>query len=134
MERHMAVSRPAQTPQFGLQPVGGERPVLPEDYNKLMRRFDFFVRPRVLDADFDEQPLEPNDGAAYLLGSDLDGDAEWEDQAEGTIAYFNATLGAWEYFVPVEGQIVYDLDEGEFLWWDGEAWQPLVAEGDGGEG
>lgn len=67
-------------------------------------------------------PADPVDGAVYVLTA--------APNANAVAAYSN---GAWAYFLPSEGWLVYDRGADTYISFNGNAWVPFTG-GGGGEG
>src|SRR5665213_2357475 len=88
--------------------------------NESLRRLDALVFLAVEDKDATAPPGSPSDGARYIPGATATG--VWSGK-EDTVAHY--VDGAWEFYTPREGFLVYLRDEDLFYLHNGTAWVTL---------
>lgn len=90
-------------------------------HNEALRMLDAIVHLSVLDRTLATPPLEPADGARYLIPSAPTGD--WQHH-EGEIAAFQD--GAWAFFTPLAGWLCFVANERTLLVFDGATWTTVA--------
>lgn len=95
-------------------------------HNEAIRALDALVQISVEDNDLTAPPLNPVEGASYLIAAPATGD--WAGK-ENTIAAYQD--GAWMYYEPNEGWIAWLKDENIQTVYDGTSWQILSGGGAG---
>ncbi len=68
-------------------------------------------------------PAAPNEGDIYILTAD--------PNSKAVAAFSN---GAWTYYPPIEGWLLYDKTKDAYVQYDGAAWKVLATGGGGGGG
>ncbi|WP_075995610.1 DUF2793 domain-containing protein [Salaquimonas pukyongi] len=91
-------------------------------HNEALRMLDALVQLSVKRRDDSGPPASPAEGDRYALSGSPTG--VWEGQG-GKIAAFQD--GAWAFFVPQTGWILWDEEEEETLVWDGSGWRPAFS-------
>lgn len=86
-------------------------------HNEAIRALDAIVHIAVLDATLASPPSEPTDGDRYIVAADAT-DA-WVSRS-GHIAAWQD--GAWQFYQPREGWLVWDRSGELLLVWDGTTW------------
>lgn len=92
-------------------------------HNEALRMVDSLLHIHVLSRGTDAPPPAPADGARYIVGNNPTG--EWAAEI-GAIAAFED--GAWVFYRPAEGWLAWDGDTGEFVGYDGAAWNTISAQ------
>lgn len=92
-------------------------------HNEAIRALDAIVQLSVLDRDLTTPPLTPTDGERYIIATSATG--EWAGKDDQITAYQD---GAWMYYSPLEGWLVWIADEDRLLVWDGAAWVDFISE------
>jgi len=90
-------------------------------HNEAIRALDCLVQLSVADRHLAAPPGSPVEGERYLVAAAASG--AWVGQS-GRIAAFQD--GAWAFYVPRDGWIVWVADENVALVYDGGAWSTLV--------
>ncbi len=91
-------------------------------HNEAIRALDVIVQLSVLDRDLSEPPGAPADGERYLAASGASG--AWAGKDLNIAAWQD---GAWAFFAPREGWLVWVADEQSLLVWDGADWRSAAA-------
>ncbi len=86
-------------------------------HNEAIRALDAIVQLAVIDRDLTSPPPSPDNGDRYIVATSATD--EWEDQDRNIAAYQD---GAWTFYAPHTGWIVWVADEDTLLAWDGENW------------
>jgi hypothetical protein len=86
-------------------------------HNAALQVLDAVAMLSVLDRDLAIPPVTPSDGDRYLVASSPSG--QWAGQ-EGKIAAWQD--GAWSFYGPREGWLIWIADEDIFLIFDGASW------------
>jgi Protein of unknown function (DUF2793) len=94
-------------------------------HNEALRALDAIVQLSVLDRDLAAPPGSPADGAPYIVAASPTG--AWTGHSGSITAYQD---GAWAFYAPAEGWVVWIADEDAAVAWNGTAWAGL-ATGDG---
>lgn len=116
----------SESPSLGLPYILAQQSQKHVTHNEAVRKLDALVQLGVLDRDLAAPPVSPADGDRYLIAASPTG--AWAGQAARISAYQD---GAWVFFVPKAGWLVWIVDEEVLLAYDGGAW---VATGSGGGG
>ena len=116
-----------QTPNLALPYIMAAQAQKHITHNEAIRALDALVQLMVLDRNLTAAPGTPADGDRYIVGSSATG--EWAGHDLEIAAYQD---GAWAYYVPGEGWIVWIADEDLAVAWDGAAWSALSSGGGGG--
>ena len=98
-------------------------------HNEALRALDAVVQVGVLSRALAEPPVSPSDGERYLIAAGPTGD--WEGHA-GELAAFQD--GAWAFYAPQSGWLVWISDEEVLVAWSGTAWVTAGSGGGGGGG
>jgi hypothetical protein len=91
-------------------------------HNDALRILDALVQPAVLSRVLTVPPATPADGDRYIVPTGATGD--WSSQAGSIAAYQD---GAWAYYGPRVGWIVWVIAEGALLLYSGSAWGSAFA-------
>jgi hypothetical protein len=93
-------------------------------HNEALLALDVLCQTSVLDRDCGSPPMNPQDGNRYLIPASPSQDAnnQWKEK-ENALAIWRD--GAWYYYTPNVGWIVFIQDEEEFVFWNGQAWKPM---------
>ena len=110
------------TPRLGLPYLQGNQAQKHVTLNESLRALDALVQLAVISSVETFEPAEPDDGDLYLLPEGATGDA-WSGAAAGDIAVFHD--GAWQFFAPAEGWIVFDRGDGALRVRVGSDWKGL---------
>mgnify|MGYP005990310471 CR=1 FL=1 len=94
--------------------------------NDSLQRYDQLVQMTVINRTTTAPPGSPSEGHAYIVATGATGD--WATQVGNVAAWVN---GAWLYFTPREGWIVWDEAADEHVKYDGSDWVLMVT-GDSG--
>jgi Protein of unknown function (DUF2793) len=89
-------------------------------HNEALRGLDAIIQLAVADRDLATPPASPGDGERYLVAASATG--EWTGH-DGRIAAYQD--GAWLFYEPREGWIVWIADENVALAFDGSSWLSL---------
>ena len=89
-------------------------------HNEALRMIDALVSVAIEQVDLEEPPSSPGTGARYLVANSATGDwsghdleiAAWQD-------------GAWMFYAPLAGWVVYALDVRSLLVFDGSQWTAI---------
>jgi hypothetical protein len=86
-------------------------------HNEAIRGLDALVQLAVLDRSLATPPGSPGDGERWIVAASPTG--AWSGHATEVAAWQD---GAWRFFEPRTGWLVYVVDEGVLLAWNGSAW------------
>src|SRR5437016_4816683 len=86
-------------------------------HNAAIRELDALVQLAVLDRDLATPPGSPSDGQRWIVAASPTG--AWTGHATQVAAWQD---GAWRFYVPRLGWLVYVIDEGKLVAWSGSAW------------
>jgi hypothetical protein len=94
---------------------------------QLFRGIQTLVMPNVISMALSTPPLSPTFGQAYVVASSPSG--AWAGQANNITAWAidsqsgpPVTTGAWEFYAPQAGWVVFDQTTSAFWAWSGSAW------------
>lgn len=87
--------------------------------NESLRRLDALVGLAVLSRQVDGEPLDPQEGDAYILPAGASG-ANWDGFDVNDVVYF--ADGAWFGTSPPQGLSAWIIDESARLVWTGAVW------------
>lgn len=113
------------TPNLGLPYIMAAQSQKHVTHNEALRALDAIVQLSVLDRDLAAPPGSPADGARYIVAASPTG--AWTGHSGSIAAYQD---GAWAFYAPAEGWVVWIADEDVAVAWNGTAWAGL-ATGDG---
>jgi hypothetical protein len=113
------------TPNLGLPYIMAAQSQKHVTHNEALRALDAIVQLSVLDRDLAAPPGSPADGARYIVAASPTG--AWTGHSGSIAAYQD---GAWAFYAPDEGWVVWIADEDVAVAWNGTAWAGL-ATGDG---
>lgn len=91
-------------------------------HNEALARLDAIVQLGVLDRHLTVPPGSPADGDRYIVAAAATG--AWTGWDLSVASWY---AGAWLRLVPREGWLCWVADEDNILFWNGAAWQPLIA-------
>lgn len=114
------------TPNLSLPYIAAAQAQKHVTHNEAIRALDAIVQLAVLDRDFTAPPATPSDGDRFIVAVGANGDWAGHD---GSIAAWQD--GAWMFYAPQEGWLVWIGDEQTLVAYDGAAW---VSVGGGGGG
>jgi hypothetical protein len=86
-------------------------------HNSAVRALDALVQLAALDRDLATPPGSPSDGQRWIVAASPTG--AWAGKATQVAAWQD---GAWRFYVPRVGWLVYVIDEGKLVAWSGSAW------------
>src|SRR5436853_2461648 len=86
-------------------------------HNAAIRALDGLVQLAALDRDLATPPSSPSDGQRWIVAASPTG--AWAGKATQVAAWQD---GAWRFYVPRLGWLVYVIDEGKLVAWSGSAW------------
>jgi hypothetical protein len=86
-------------------------------HNEAIRGLDALVQLAVLDRDLTAPPGSPSDGQRWLVAASPTG--AWSGHAADIAGWQD---GAWRFYTPRTGWLVYVVDEGVLLGWNGSGW------------
>jgi Protein of unknown function (DUF2793) len=86
-------------------------------HNAAIRALDALVQLAVLDRDLATPPSSPSDGQRWIVAASPTG--AWTGKATQIAGWQD---GAWRFYVPRIGWLVYVIDEGKLVAWSGSAW------------
>ncbi len=115
-----------QTPNLALPYIMAAQAQKHITHNEAIRALDSLVQLMVLDRDLTAPPGAPADGDRYIVAPSATG--EWAGHDLEIAAYQD---GAWAYYVPGEGWLLWIADEDIAVAWDGTAWSALSSGGGG---
>ncbi len=95
-------------------------------HNEAIRALDVLVQISVLDRNLTQPPAAPTEGARYLIAPQSTGG--WTGRS-GNLAAFQD--GAWAYYAPKEGWVIWIGDENKLVVFDGLSWTEVGASGTG---
>lgn len=101
------------------------------DFRTLLRALDQLLEAVVLSRTLTAPPGSPANGAAYIVGPSAGG--AWAGSDNKIAAWTTDDpanpSGAWEYFTPNPGWLVFSVADGGFFYWTGSAWAALSTGG-----
>jgi hypothetical protein len=106
-----------ETPNLNLPYIMAAQAQKHVTHNEAIRRLDAIVQTSVVDRDLGAPPGSPVEGACYIVAAGATG--AWTGR-EGEIAAYQD--GAWAFYPPREGWIVWVCDEDLLCAWDGADW------------
>lgn len=89
-------------------------------HNEALWRLDALV-PKVVDSRTAPPPASPQEGNVQIVPPGTGG--AWTDH-DNEIAYYYNEM--WSFISPIEGMMVYVLDEGIFVKFNGTDWEPVT--------
>jgi hypothetical protein len=110
------------TPLLNLPYIAAAQAQKHVTHNEAIRMLDALLQIAVVDRDLAAPPAAPLDGERFIIAAAPTG--VWAGHA-GHIAAFQD--GAWAFFEPREGWIVWVSDENMLLAWSGTAWIAAAA-------
>ncbi len=113
------------TPNLGLPYIVAAQSQKHVTHNEALRALDAIVQLSVLDRDLASPPGSPANGARYIVAASPTG--AWAGHAGSVAAHQD---GAWAFYVPAQGWVVWIADEAVAVVWSGTAWTG-IATGDG---
>ena len=90
-------------------------------HNEALRALDAIVQIAVVDRDRNDPPVGPVEGQRHALGAVPTG--VFAGHAGEIAAYQD---GAWAFYVPRQGWLIWDASDGVLLARDGSDWRPVV--------
>lgn len=93
-------------------------------HNEALRMVDSLLQISVNAVDAATPPSTPTPGARYIIGAEAGGD--WTDK-DGQLAAFED--GAWAFYPPQAGWIIWDKTEGALRVFDGTEWRAVEGTG-----
>ncbi|MDX2158994.1 MAG: DUF2793 domain-containing protein [Hyphomicrobiaceae bacterium] len=107
----------SQTPNLKLPYLLAAQAQKHVTHNEALRMLDAIVQISVADRDLTAPPGSPGDGDRYVVAAAPSG--AWAGHAGEIAAYQD---GAWAFFPPGEGWLVWVADEDILVTWSGTAW------------
>ncbi|AIF51996.1 DUF2793 domain-containing protein [Pelosinus sp. UFO1] len=98
-----------KTPNLGLPYIVQSQAQKEVTHNQGLNLLDFLVDRTVKDKDMTAPPASPLEGDAYIIPSSSTG--VWAGK-DGQIAQFIG--GAWDYYIPRQGWLLYVIDEDKY--------------------
>jgi len=105
---------------------------------QIMRMLQSLVQANVIDVTLTAPPDGPSNGATYVVAPGATG--AWADQ-DNSIAYWTTDDpdnpdGAWDFYAPLEGWLIFNVNDGKFYWFNTgtPAWEVAFTPGGGGGG
>jgi hypothetical protein len=105
------------TPRAGAPLLAASQAQKSVTHNEALYQFDALLCAQFLDRDLSAPPASPADGDTYLVKATATG--AWTGQ-DGKIAY--CADGAWRFYAPFAGLVVYVVDENALIVFNGKAW------------
>jgi len=93
-------------------------------HNEALRILDSLVQLAVLDRDLSAPPGSPNEGERWIVAASPAPSGAWAGHGDEIAAWQD---GGWQFYAPKLGWIVYTVDEGALLTWDGSAWDDFFS-------
>lgn len=112
----------ANTNKLGVPLLAADQSQKHVTHNEALQRFDQLVQQTVINRTTSVPPGSPSEGHAYIVAAGATG--AWVGQENNIAAW---VLGAWIFFAPRPGWIVYDEALTIHLKWDGAAWGPAFS-------
>ena len=112
----------ADTPNLGLTYIEAAQAQKHVTHNEALKRLDAVVQLAVLDRTASAPPAVAAEGERHIVGAGASG--AWAGKS-GAIAAFQD--GAWIFYAPREGWLVWVAAENQALVWHAAAWQALPA-------
>lgn len=111
-----------QTPKFKLPFIMPNQAQKHVTVNEAFQRVDTLAQLSVISNQQTEQPENPAEGDAYILGQDVTG-ADWAAQPPAEIAMFHS--GSWRFVTPYIGWRAWNQSTEAMLFFDGTDWKPV---------
>lgn len=108
------------TPNLALPLIAAAQAQKHVTHNEAVQALDALVQCAVLDRDLAAPPASPAAGDRYIVAAAATG--AWAGRSNQVAAWQD---GAWSYFPPRAGFLVYVADEGALRLFDGSAWSAL---------
>jgi len=86
-------------------------------HNEALVALDTLTQVSILDRNLSTPPGSPSEGDTYIVGSTATGD--WSGEENSITTYYDSV---WRFYTPKEGWLVYVVDEGVHLKFDGTSW------------
>lgn len=110
------------TPNLSLPQIAAAQAQKHVTHNEALAILDAVVQAAVADRDLTAPPVSPAEGQRWIVKPTATGDWAGHNNA---VALWDG--GAWNFYVPKAGWLVYVLDEGALVTWSGSAWINAVA-------
>lgn len=91
-------------------------------HNEALQRLDALVHLTVLSRAISSAPDAPVAGGRYIIAEN--GQGSWQDHELEIASYEN---GAWQFYQPNNGWLVWVSDENQLVVWTGENWEPVTS-------
>ncbi|MGK2284707.1 DUF2793 domain-containing protein [Pedomonas sp. V897] len=88
-------------------------------HNEALAMLDLLAHPAVEARGLAEAPAAPEPGQAWIVGAGAAG--AWAGQDNGLALW---TTGGWRFAAARPGMLAWVKADGQFVWFDGAAWQP----------
>lgn len=86
-------------------------------HNEALTLIDAALHACVEEGTLSAPPAAPEEGQSWIVGAAAIG--AWAGQTDRLAAW---TAGGWRYITPVPGMLVWNLDAGYWLHWNGAGW------------
>lgn len=96
-------------------------------HNEAIRALDVLVQTTVKDQDLTTPPISPIEGDSYIVANSATSD--WADKDLQIASWQD---GAWMFYTPQEGWLVWVIDEAQIFVFDGLIWSAASSSGGGG--
>lgn len=107
----------SDTPNLGLTYLSASQSQKHVTVNEALVDLDTLTQTNIVDRDLSTPPGSPSEGATYIVGSS--GTGAWASQDNNIATYYDS---AWRFYTPKTGWLVYVVDEGVHLKYNGTAW------------
>lgn len=111
----------SDTPNLSLPYIASAQAQKHVTHNEAIRSLDALVQVAVVDRDLTAPPLSPAEGERYIVASGATG--AWATHDAKLAAWQD---GAWAFYSPREGWIVWVSDEGLLVCWNATAWTEVT--------
>lgn len=112
----------SQTPNLHLPYLDANQNQKTVTHNAALTALDVLVNCQVQSAALTAPPGAPADGQCWIVGSAATG--AWAGHDLNIAAWQD---GAWAFYPPTRGMLVYDGDTGTLLVWSGAAWPAFTS-------
>ena len=115
-----------ETPNLDLPYIMAAQAQKHVTHNESIKALDAIIQLAVLDRDLTSPPASPSDGDRYIVAAGATG--EWLSNDDQIAAWQD---GAWAFYIPNEGWLVWIADEDVLLAHDGTSWSAVSSSGGG---
>lgn len=107
----------SETTNLGLPFIEASQAQKHVTHNEALLALDAVLQTGVIDRDLSTPPVSPTNGDAYIPAA-----GSTSDWAGNDLSIASWQDGAWQFYPPKIGWVVYVIDESIFTFWDGSEW------------